>query len=896
MSLRPVETGRGPLSGEGASMSCCSPFPPAARRRLGVVLLVAAITQLPIPAAAAETVETGFVRRTFHDDAGDHGYVVYLPRNYTPEREWPVMLFLHGAGERGRDGFRQAEVGLGAMIRRWKEFPWVVVFPQAEDTRGPIKTVWAADAPDGRRALAILDEVERTYRIDGRRRALTGWSMGGRGAYMLAAAFPERWSAVLPIAGWADLDLAPALAKVPLWSFHGTADSLVAFDDDRALIEATRAAGGAPYFTVLPNEGHYIWRTVYASPVVFDWLRDPASLADRAEPPVLEPILSVELPLAETMGPFVPAIELDRAIAVRIGPDLFRDLSEVAEQEFAKVPLTGSMPGTRTATTEAGIKFDVRTSRISYRVPVSDVEVSATERGTLRLKLSVADARLVIGRTEVRGGILCKATAGAIHVVFGSRAPIPVEADVRPYVADGVLRLKTEAVRFSLPRGGWYVTRPAVDSHSLFLPANRVANSLVEGVYSSKAQIERDFRRSVSDAIDGKTFALPEVSDDQLLTALWPIPAYRPRIKPRLQEVEVSEHGMAAVFGLSVAAVDPFEAPGPPERIDLGLTPDHVARGDLAIAAAENLVAPLTKQLIDAGLAHVNVVDIPGDQYASLADRRTLADAIPALRSLPDTAEVRTELYLRQPLGLGETDEIEQVCAPDGCYSLFDLRMPDMTAVVSVRDTPEEPWRDFAEFRFDVAQRLRLGLGAETGRGREVVSACAGSPTLRTTPKWLTEPPADDRLDAEAAQRLFEKGWASSTHSCDPIAFLVPDLTLRGYVRRLDRLEPGTRGISAVFEEPETVISNGSQETLIYRTRQPGADWQPATLAPGERREYRASRPLAYESEAGGRAERYDIPPGRDATFKTERGRPGLVLDPLPPPLKPQPQLPGTGG
>ncbi|HEX6985072.1 MAG TPA: prolyl oligopeptidase family serine peptidase, partial [Planctomycetaceae bacterium] len=282
-----------------ADMAFRTPSGPAARRLLGAAL-AALLAFAPAAAEAAEAVETGFVRKVFRDEAGEHGYVVYVPGGYTPDRAWPVMLFLHGAGERGDDGVRQSQVGLGAMIRRWGEFPWIVVFPQAEDTRAPIRSVWAPDAPDGRRALAILEEVERTYRTDPDHRVLTGWSMGGRGSYMLAAAFPEKWSAVVPVAGWADVELAEKLTDVPLWAFHGTEDTLVSYSEDKALVEAIRDAGGEPFFTTMPGRGHSIWRTVYASPVVFEWMSDPSRFAGRDEPPELDPLPEVELSREES--------------------------------------------------------------------------------------------------------------------------------------------------------------------------------------------------------------------------------------------------------------------------------------------------------------------------------------------------------------------------------------------------------------------------------------------------------------------------------------------------------------------------------------------------------------------------------------------------------------------
>ncbi|MBA3313124.1 MAG: hypothetical protein H0T47_07530 [Planctomycetaceae bacterium] len=867
------------------------------RRRFGAAVYVVVLLLLPSGIAAAEVpTQTGFVQRVFRDDAGEHRYVVYVPRNYTPDRPWPVMLFLHGAGERGTDGVRQSEAALGAMIRRWGEFPWVVVFPQAEDERGPIKTVWAPDAPDGRRALAILDEVERDYAIDPNHRVLTGWSMGGRGAYMQAAAFPEKWSAVLVVAGWADLDLAQKLRNVPLWSFHGTGDSLVNFSEDEALIKRIRDVGGSPLFTVMPDRGHYIWRTIFASPIVFEWMSNPAKFADRKDPPELNPLPNVEMSRDEAYGPFVPGIEMHNAIAVRIGPDMFRDLSYQASQEMAQKPMTGTMAGSTTRSQAGPISFKVTTSRMSYEVPVQSVDVVPTAAGSLCIRVTVANAKLTVGRTDVKG-LICSATAGPMCIVLGHRSPIVVDIEAVPYLQGEKFCARTKDVRFSIPHDNWFVTRPYVDSHNpVFLPSKKVSQSLVEGAYSSKGRIENDFRRAVAEAIDEMKLELPPVSDDQLLTALWPVPAYRPRIRPRAEHVTVDEDGLAVVFGMTVAALDPARGVPVVKSIDFGLRAEHVAQGDLAIAAAEGLLEPLTRQLIEAGVAHVNVLDIPNGEFSQFADRETLTDAIPSLATLPATAEIRAELYMRKPLGLSETEEPVQACDLHGCFTIFGLHAKELAAVISVRDTPSAPWRDYVEFSYEVKQSLRLEIGQELADARQVISELEGDPDVRTAGKWLTPQPGD-ALDLDAATRIFKRGWNEWASVAEPTGMAVPDLQLKGYRRRLDRLEPGPRGMAAVFEEPETVLKNASDVPLRYRTRRPEGTWGPVlTLPSGERHVFRISRPLGYESEANGQSERWEIPAGRDATFKSiGDAPPGLYLDPLPRALRSLESVPGTG-
>src|SRR5262245_60843406 len=159
--------------------------------RLAIGLLLAASTAWGQNPPAARN--TGFLSKVFKDATGDHKYTVFVPRAYTPARKWPVILYLHGAGERGNDGGLPTEVGLAPLIRlREANFPFVAVFPQAEEMRERLLRGWARTTPDAQRALQILAQVEKDYSIDPKREILTGWSMGGYGTWDLAAADPKR--------------------------------------------------------------------------------------------------------------------------------------------------------------------------------------------------------------------------------------------------------------------------------------------------------------------------------------------------------------------------------------------------------------------------------------------------------------------------------------------------------------------------------------------------------------------------------------------------------------------------------------------------------------------------------------------------------------------------------
>ena len=149
-------------------------------------------TQAGPEASTLASSEGQFVPRVFKDATGEHKYSLFVPAHYAPNKKWPVILYLHGAGERGNDGVLQTTVGLGPFVKeRAATFPFFVVFPQCEDTQGRILTAWSPTSPDGHRALAILEAVEKEFSIDGHRRILTGWSMGGYGTWSLGSADPR---------------------------------------------------------------------------------------------------------------------------------------------------------------------------------------------------------------------------------------------------------------------------------------------------------------------------------------------------------------------------------------------------------------------------------------------------------------------------------------------------------------------------------------------------------------------------------------------------------------------------------------------------------------------------------------------------------------------------------
>lgn len=231
--------------------------------------------------------ETGFLNRTVRIGAATHPYVVFVPAAWEPARRWPVVLFLHGAGERGSDGWRQTAVGLGAAIRRNADVfaEVIVVFPQA-----PEGTAWMGEPVAA--AMGALEATVREFSGDRDRLYLTGLSLGGYGSWYLATTHPERFAAIVPICGGIvkpptaanvrDHPLAAAsetpyaavaaaVPDVPIWIFHGADDPVIPVSESRRMARALEAAGREIRYTEYPGVGHNAWDPAYADPELWSW-------------------------------------------------------------------------------------------------------------------------------------------------------------------------------------------------------------------------------------------------------------------------------------------------------------------------------------------------------------------------------------------------------------------------------------------------------------------------------------------------------------------------------------------------------------------------------------------------------------------------------------------------
>lgn len=200
-------------------------------------------------------------------------YLLHLPAGYDAggTRHWPLMLFLHGAGERGTNLARVKVHGPPKIAETNAAFPFILVSPQC-----PPGERW-----DPQALLALLDAVKSRHLVDPERVYVTGLSMGGYGTWALAAAAPERFAAVAPICGGGDPiavrlagggPRAEALKTLGVWAFHGAKDEVVRPAESERMIEAYKNLGASPRLTVYPEAGHDSWTETYANPTLYEWL------------------------------------------------------------------------------------------------------------------------------------------------------------------------------------------------------------------------------------------------------------------------------------------------------------------------------------------------------------------------------------------------------------------------------------------------------------------------------------------------------------------------------------------------------------------------------------------------------------------------------------------------
>lgn len=192
-------------------------------------------------------------------------YWLYLPEEYGKKNQkWPMILFLHGSFQQGRD-LSRIGMPIPPNIEDIKnDFPFVVVTPQCPDEYD----AWPSDL-----LVDLVDEMVIKYNVDARRVYATGLSLGGRGTWSVAVDYPERFAAIVPVCGtYGHPERISRIKDVPVWAFHGDQDKVVLFSEVKKMVEDLKACGGKVTFTIYQGAGHNIAGRTYRNKELYEWL------------------------------------------------------------------------------------------------------------------------------------------------------------------------------------------------------------------------------------------------------------------------------------------------------------------------------------------------------------------------------------------------------------------------------------------------------------------------------------------------------------------------------------------------------------------------------------------------------------------------------------------------
>ena len=383
-----------------------------------ILLALSALALAPL--ARADDYEA----RTFTAaDGGTLGYRLLAPKNIEPGKKYPLVLFLHGAGERGTDNALQLKHGppLFAKPEMREKFPCYVLAPQCppEKTWSEVKGwtgphAFSAEPTEPmKRVLGALDALLKELPVDEDRLYLTGLSMGGYGTWDLLARAPGRWAAAAPICGGGDAGKIVAAKDVPIWAFHGALDPTVPPARTREMIVALRAAGGSPMFSEYPYLKHDSWAVAYGEPELLPWM-----FAQRRGQPAVA-FATVAGPLAQPPSSMCPGDgpmqsglwfrgvwktqrtqwakdkDTDQGAVVFFGDSITEGWKTLA-QDFPKLKTANrGISGDTTRGLRARLQgdvLDVRPRAVAILIGTNDLDQGATpELVALNLRTLVAD-------------------------------------------------------------------------------------------------------------------------------------------------------------------------------------------------------------------------------------------------------------------------------------------------------------------------------------------------------------------------------------------------------------------------------------------------------------------------------------------------------------------------
>jgi len=209
-------------------------------------------------------------------------YLLLKPKDFGPAKNYPLVMFYHGAGERGDDNKSQWKNGVEVFQapENRAKFPCFVIAPQCPKDKQWVNVPWGDDSEvqpaepgeELKLSLEILESVRKEFPIDPSRLYVMGLSMGGYATWDVISRYPDLFAAAVPICGGGDEKTAAKIKDLPVWAFHGGADNVVKTIRTRNMIAAIKDAGGNPKYTEYPGVGHGSWGPAFRDPELLPWL------------------------------------------------------------------------------------------------------------------------------------------------------------------------------------------------------------------------------------------------------------------------------------------------------------------------------------------------------------------------------------------------------------------------------------------------------------------------------------------------------------------------------------------------------------------------------------------------------------------------------------------------
>lgn len=833
------------------------------------------------PAAGQTAPEGQFVNRVLTDENGDHKYVVFVPAKYSADKKWPVILFLHGACNRGTDGRSQLVSGLAPSIRlRLEEYPFLVVFPQCENTQSRVLGGWTDQPEDAARALKMLDSVEKDYSVDTKRECLVGLSMGGTGAWDIATRTNKRWAALVPVSAMASTADAPKVAGIPTWVFHASSDPLVPTHIATDMVAAVNAAGGKAYFTEVTKRAHDLSNVVFTQTALTDWLLDP-SKEPKQDLAWVEPKGYINGHEQEL--PFVPGAEMPKAVRLRICKDVLEALCFSAPEKLASKPLQGYVGGVYQSAKVGGfLPIDVALQGLHYQGYVERLRIVPMPPNRLVMQVGLRNLTMTVSNSQLNGKLLLSASAGAMNVVIGHRAPVWLTIECQPTIVDHKVNLNLTGTNFQIPNDNWYVTEPnGVHVRGLPFLNGKVSDGLVDGIYNRKGEFERQVMNSVPGMIQNFEKKLNEVVFNRI-TCVGQIamPIWQPRMKTYPEDVIIDGDGITIVSGVILGTLGQVSKDFKMKKYEAPTEAPPAIKTGIEIDVAESVVPAWSELIIAGGVNRFNVYDFTPKEYHALADREFLQEMIPDLKKFGEDLEMNVDFQLRDPIHLltpEQSDGPKLLDQPPG--NPLTLSLSSVPLHISMRRQGQTKWTRVGELDLSITRDygphvrktgfVRRGPKfAEIGQFK-IVSSWSFDPSYKAENTSVEK-------DKFTAAVLKAREAAQLLEGVKPDA--VHDVVMNGVPMRMDAMDWVKGHLVVQYQLPGLMVSNDSSEPLTYEVRGPYTDWsKPRTLAPGDFDEYRVPYALTWRRRTDTEVQYYTLPMGKEISYRIDP-KPGMVL------------------